>query len=1308
MEKSSPASVTEVLQETPAVNTDYGAEKKINNDVEFIPPMDVDGPGFLQKYLRSQSPSELCDAQMFSEDEVFRIDRNGKVKFGIVLETVDTNSGGEEEEEDYERNLNKGEVRVSFYPEGKRVIYRENAIGLVDRSFMLGDIVRRLVKGMDTQRGYVQEVKINADVKVCGSKYVVTNISSERLSDLTDLYNECVVVMGPWVGTVKEVEERAVLRSTSGVRFDLDSTEFDNFNDNRSANGTVFNTHFFYPGNTVIGRPHQMSSVKLLPPFKPLPFDIRGKAIKAQYTVESLYVQSAWVHWQCRALSEDSTAETTKIEEPKNFFDGEDLKQIKPLKLPDLLRMNDLFFFELLSTDKIVKKSDWDREQAQKFKKIFKEQQKRNDKCLYQHKGNALKKLKKLPQAESTNRIKSAFKTKFQMPSHQKISSNDSDEDEEAESDKEDDSSWIDESSSATTSATVSNSSFDEPRDRKRTRKVKMLRKSKRSSSYASTDKLQKTFKYGEKVAVEALVMHSKITIMWQDGTRETDIPSTELYHINQLDTHEFFPGDYVMYEKDSNDMTYRDYGVIQSVDHYGRTARVKWFTTYTYSEEPKPTYNGITEESVYDLKDHPDFQYRPGTIVTRVDNFDVANNTNAAGQIINTCQEGTVKVRWVDGSITSCWPQDLFEVVDHEHDEYSEASDDSWETQSENSEYGDDLTIKMCPSHTLTSLETARVSLARLEEIFHLSPNLQSTEVMKKLIHAYKTCRSLDRVMDTRFFHEENFMGLIERVRKSGSQTESERALERKIRLFGDRTPSTSDNTIENKTKMMFNLSSTPLKCKTKSNTNEMCLQTATKESAGSDTNDPSVTVPKTDNYSTNAQNNEKNNLLSCAIYNIERAYEETCKLKFSNTSVASQDDSGNYSRNEGSAASLTDTVNPDGINSFYKTTDDPISISNYSIDITDDAASECARLCTLLKEQLHKFVEQIQEKFFNTPNIPEDNLSALKEFDSKEEMDSSKSDDEKEVITRLKPSGVLQSFKLYAHAPKSHKFYLTVFSPINAQSYFKAVQREHRMLRSSLPPGVYIRVFEDRLDLLSAMIEGPKNTPYENGLFFFDFQLGRDYPRNPPTCHYISYCTDRLNPNLYEGGKVCVSLLGTWSGRNTEIWGVNSTLLQVLVSIQGLILVNEPYYNEAGYEKHKETQQGHENSRMYNEMATIKLVQATSKLLAQPSELFRQEVCDYYSVNGRRFYNRIKGYIQLSNDMTAKTPTGFRSLGDTVSILPDFPLVPASRGFCLAVKGLLDHLDTQLRFLYDDNTINKPELSFGFINTEEQIPLD
>lgn len=54
-----------------------------------------------------------------------------------------------------------------------------------------------------------------------------------------------------------------------------------------------------------------------------------------------------------------------------------------------------------------------------------------------------------------------------------------------------------------------------------------------------------------------------------------------------------------------------------------------------------------------------------------------------------------------------------------------------------------------------------------------------------------------------------------------------------------------------------------------------------------------------------------------------------------------------------------------------------------------------------------------------------------------------------------------------------------------------------------------IYVRVFEDRMDLLRAVIVGACGTPYQDGLFFFDFQLPPDYPQVPPVIaiHNISH---------------------------------------------------------------------------------------------------------------------------------------------------------------------------------------------------------
>ena len=54
---------------------------------------------------------------------------------------------------------------------------------------------------------------------------------------------------------------------------------------------------------------------------------------------------------------------------------------------------------------------------------------------------------------------------------------------------------------------------------------------------------------------------------------------------------------------------------------------------SYTHSES-RPQFLNEAEASVYDLKDHPDFQFRPGMIVLRVANFERDESKCADGKI--------------------------------------------------------------------------------------------------------------------------------------------------------------------------------------------------------------------------------------------------------------------------------------------------------------------------------------------------------------------------------------------------------------------------------------------------------------------------------------------------------------------------------------------------------------------------------------------------------------------------------------------------------------------------------------------------
>ena len=99
------------------------------------------------------------EVHYFYEDEVYRIKKNGAVQFGMVVENSEFISSDEEEDLDEEDRLQKGTIRIAWHPNGEEQVIKEKSVGLADRSLMPGDVVRRLIVGKDTQRGYCREVR---------------------------------------------------------------------------------------------------------------------------------------------------------------------------------------------------------------------------------------------------------------------------------------------------------------------------------------------------------------------------------------------------------------------------------------------------------------------------------------------------------------------------------------------------------------------------------------------------------------------------------------------------------------------------------------------------------------------------------------------------------------------------------------------------------------------------------------------------------------------------------------------------------------------------------------------------------------------------------------------------------------------------------------------------------------------------------------------------------------------------------------------------------------------------------------------
>jgi ubiquitin-conjugating enzyme E2 Z len=134
-----------------------------------------------------------------------------------------------------------------------------------------------------------------------------------------------------------------------------------------------------------------------------------------------------------------------------------------------------------------------------------------------------------------------------------------------------------------------------------------------------------------------------------------------------------------------------------------------------------------------------------------------------------------------------------------------------------------------------------------------------------------------------------------------------------------------------------------------------------------------------------------------------------------------------------------------------------------------------------------------------------------------------------------------------------------------------YDELNKSYDILKDS---GIYFNINDENINIVYAMLVGPKDTPYEGGFYFFKFEYPNDYPMSPPLATFYTKghikngplnIKVRFNPNLYTCGKVCLSMLNTWSGPG---WVPTNTMSNVLVAIQALVLNETPLINEPGFE--------------------------------------------------------------------------------------------------------------------------------------------
>ncbi|OWM88047.1 putative ubiquitin-conjugating enzyme E2 38 [Punica granatum] len=190
------------------------------------------------------------------------------------------------------------------------------------------------------------------------------------------------------------------------------------------------------------------------------------------------------------------------------------------------------------------------------------------------------------------------------------------------------------------------------------------------------------------------------------------------------------------------------------------------------------------------------------------------------------------------------------------------------------------------------------------------------------------------------------------------------------------------------------------------------------------------------------------------------------------------------------------------------------------------------------------------------------------------------------------------------------------------------KKIMQDWKILDKNLPSSIYVRVYENRIDLMRAAIVGAAGTPYHDGLFFFDVCFPPDYPGRPPLVHYRSFGV-RINPNLYVNGRVCLSLLNTWTGKKSERWNPNeSTVLQVLLSIQALVLNEKPYFNEPGLGMIPGRGFWEKKSSAYTEDVFILSCKTMIWLLRRPPMGFEAFVAAHFRERARTILSACQAY--------------------------------------------------------------------------------
>jgi ubiquitin-protein ligase len=194
----------------------------------------------------------------------------------------------------------------------------------------------------------------------------------------------------------------------------------------------------------------------------------------------------------------------------------------------------------------------------------------------------------------------------------------------------------------------------------------------------------------------------------------------------------------------------------------------------------------------------------------------------------------------------------------------------------------------------------------------------------------------------------------------------------------------------------------------------------------------------------------------------------------------------------------------------------------------------------------------------------------------------------------------------------------------------------------------GIYYCHDENNILKGYAMIVGPSDTPYFGGYYFFKFDYPADYPYSPPKVLFMTNDGfTRYNPNLYKCGKVCVSILNTWSG---EKWSSCQTLNSILLTLCSLLNEN-PLQNEPGINSNSPECISYRKTIEYQNIsfAICDMINPCKNTIPSDFKIFEHFIKENFFKN----YDKLLEIVESKKDINETYITSIYSMKTTVDYI-------------------------------------------------------